>query len=162
LYKLKNLKYFIANNNEFTGEILPEIGDLTQLRVLQLRDNKLQGILPSETSTLFNLGTCLVGILYVLHLVYAISYHMLFPKVTLRINYNSFTGAVPLGVCKLYKDGKLLNFIADCKNDLMEGELSYGNGKQEIKCACCTHCCDPGSESNCQPRDAQIIQIWMP
>ena len=162
LYKLKNLKYFIANNNEFTGEILPEIGGLTKLIVLQLRDNELEGSLPSTISNLFNLGTYLGSILlYVFHLVCLISYHLLFPKVTLRINYNSFTGEVPTSVCELYRDGKLQNFVADCKNDLMEGDLFYRNGTKEIKCACCTHCCDPGIESDCQPRDAKILQLWL-
>jgi hypothetical protein len=67
-----------------------------------------------------------------------------------------------MSICDLYKEGNLMNFILDCKNDLLSDDQFYGAGKQKIKCPCCTHCCDPGIESDCQPKDAVFLQFWMP
>jgi len=40
------------DNNELSGEIPPEIGELTALETLNLSENKLTGSIPSELGNL--------------------------------------------------------------------------------------------------------------
>jgi len=55
MYNLPNLVYLIANNNQFTGELKSEIGNLSKLSLINLRDNQLQGAVPKEINKLENL-----------------------------------------------------------------------------------------------------------
>jgi len=50
---LTNLENLEINNNQLTGSIPPEIGNLTKLEYLFLNDNQLIGNIPSEVSNLF-------------------------------------------------------------------------------------------------------------
>ena len=45
---LTNLTYLNLNNNQLTGEIPPEIGQLTNLTQLWLVSNQLRGVIPVE------------------------------------------------------------------------------------------------------------------
>eukprot|EP00979_Chaetoceros_neogracilis_P016527 scaffold8391_cov267-Chaetoceros_neogracile.AAC.2 len=72
----------------------------------------------------------------------------------LQLRDNDFHGNLPSSMKNLLE--------VDCKNDLLSDDQFYGAGKQKIKCPCCTHCCDPGIESDCQPKDAVFLQFWMP
>ena len=48
LGNLTNLIYLYLNDNQLTGEIPPEIGNLTNLTGFYLQDNQLSGIIPDE------------------------------------------------------------------------------------------------------------------
>ncbi|KAG2684981.1 hypothetical protein I3760_10G102800 [Carya illinoinensis] len=52
--QLPNLQYLSVSHNQFSGE-LPEIGNLTMLRVLYLNHNNFEGSIPSEIGKLQNL-----------------------------------------------------------------------------------------------------------
>ena len=45
-YELTNLVYFIADNNQFTGELKPEIGNMLKLSWISLRENKMSSQFP--------------------------------------------------------------------------------------------------------------------
>ena len=45
---LTNLTRLISDDNQLTGSIPPEIGNLTNLNYLRLNDNQLSGIIPDE------------------------------------------------------------------------------------------------------------------
>ena len=47
-------------SNELSGEIPPELGNLSNLKTLSLRDNQLSGAIPSELGNLANLQTLLL------------------------------------------------------------------------------------------------------
>jgi len=68
--ELTNLTSLVLRYNELTGSIPAEIGDLTQLWSLDLRFNNLSGSIPAELWTLTNLEQ-------------------------LRIQKNQFTGSIP-------------------------------------------------------------------
>ena len=48
-------------DNELSGVIPPELGGLTHLRVLLLRDNELSGVIPPELGALTNLKSWISG-----------------------------------------------------------------------------------------------------
>ena len=56
LGNLANLKWLTLSDNQLTGAIPPELGNLTNLRELYLYDNKLTGIIPPELGNLANLN----------------------------------------------------------------------------------------------------------
>ena len=47
---------------------------------------------------------------------------------------------------------QLISFYADCENNLIAGDLYFGNGQPEIECSCCTDCCSPGPQGECIKR----------
>lgn len=57
LYTLRRLKYFIADNNDFTGPIKSTVGTLLDLSILSFRENAMTGTIPKEMSSLTSLGT---------------------------------------------------------------------------------------------------------
>jgi len=59
---LTNLTYFKLNENELTGEIPSEIGNLTNLTSLTLSSNQLTGEIPSTIWNLTNLSTLSLSI----------------------------------------------------------------------------------------------------
>ena len=61
------------HGNRLTGEIPPELGDLTRLRYLGLDHNQLSGQIPAELGDLYRL-------------------------VFIRLSANQFTGCVPAGL----------------------------------------------------------------
>jgi len=52
---LSYLKYLYLYSNQFTGSIPPEIGNLTNLETLDLKNNQLSGSIPPEIGNLTNL-----------------------------------------------------------------------------------------------------------
>ena len=52
---LTNLTWLWLNDNQLTGSIPPEIGNLTNLTRVSLYDNQLTGSIPSELGNLTNL-----------------------------------------------------------------------------------------------------------
>ena len=73
---LTKLTKLILRNNEFTGEIPSEIGNLTNLTNLRLEYNQLTGSIPSEMGNLINLEY-------------------------FRLDHNDFTGLLPENLCDL-------------------------------------------------------------
>ena len=67
---LTNLMALALDNNQLTGSIPPEIGNLTNLSVLSLSINQLSGTIPPEIGNLTNLTT-------------------------LSLPYNQLTGSIP-------------------------------------------------------------------
>ena len=72
-YSVFNTDSLILSDNQLTGPIPSEIGNLTNLKLLDLRDNQLTGSIPSE---IYNL-TLLWG---------------------LKLNNNQLTGSIPSGI----------------------------------------------------------------
>ena len=54
-YSIENTTELFLNNNQLTGSIPPEIGNLTNLTSLYLYDNQLTGSIPSEIGNLTKL-----------------------------------------------------------------------------------------------------------
>ena len=73
---LTNLTSLWLSSNELTGSIPPEIGNLTNLTELTLSSNELTGSIPPEIGNLTNLTL-------------------------LYLNYNELTGSIPLEICNL-------------------------------------------------------------
>ena len=57
LGNLTALEQVNLSNNNITGPIPPEIGNMTALFVMELQDNMLSGVLPSELGNLPNMNT---------------------------------------------------------------------------------------------------------
>ena len=53
-YSIENTKRINLGQNQFTGEIPPEIGNLTNLTYLSLGGNQLTGEIPPEVCDLIN------------------------------------------------------------------------------------------------------------
>ena len=124
LYQLKQLKYFVADNNSFSGPLSSQVANLKNLVILSLRGNAFDGAIPAEIKQLKQLEH-------------------------LRLQRNYFSGSVDIGICNLLSNGKLMDIYTDCKNDLDESSIFYGDGEPEVSCLCCTDCCDPGPEGEC-------------
>ena len=75
-YSIENTTALYFNNNQLTGSIPPEIGNLTNLYGLSLYNNQLTGSIPSEIGSLTNL-------------------------IYLRLNDNQLTGEIPESICDL-------------------------------------------------------------
>jgi len=75
---LTNLRELNLTSNQLTGEIPPEIGNLTNLEYLSLWDNQLSGEIPSEIGNLINLRK-------------------------LYLSRNQLTGEIPEEICNNYK-----------------------------------------------------------
>ena len=79
LGNLTNLTYLILGYNQLTGSIPPEIGNLLSLTVLWLDHNQLTGSIPSEIGELTNLSS-------------------------LYLNSNQLSGEIPESICELNLD----------------------------------------------------------
>ena len=73
---LTNLTILNLRHNQFTGVIPSEIGNLTNLNTLDLRYNQFDGEIPSEIGNLVNL-------------------------IYLKLRDNHFTGVIPVSICDL-------------------------------------------------------------
>ena len=74
---LINLKYFRLENNQLSGGIPEEIGNLTDLRDLYLSSNQLTGVIPASIGNLFNLTR-------------------------LYLNINQLSGEIPESICNIF------------------------------------------------------------
>ena len=70
VYSIENTTELVLFNNQLTGSIPPEIGNLTNLTYLDLYDNQLTGVIPPEIGNLTNL-------------------------IVLRLSSNQLTGEIP-------------------------------------------------------------------
>ena len=68
----------------------------------------------------------------------------------MRLHRNEFNGSIPDLMCKNLQ--QLISFYADCENNLIAGDMYFGNGLPEIECNCCTDCCSPGPQGECIKR----------
>jgi len=91
--ELTNLTYLVLGLNQLTGSIPSEIGELTNLTFLGLGVNKLTGSIPPEISNLTNLTHLYLG-------------------------SNQLTGEIPEGICDL-----TLNFSDDYDFNLSNNQL---------------------------------------
>ena len=88
---LTNLTYLYLHNNQLTGSIPPEIGNLTNLEGLYLDNNQITGSIPPEIGNLTNLKY-------------------------LKINNNQITGSIPSEIGNL----NLLSTL-DLQNNQLTG-----------------------------------------
>ena len=75
-YSIENTTELYLLNSGLTGEIPPEIGNLTNLTFLDLHNNQLIGTIPPEIGNLTNLTE-------------------------LRLGSNQLTGEIPVSICDL-------------------------------------------------------------
>jgi hypothetical protein len=101
-YNIERRTELYLNDNQLTGEIPPEIGDLTNLEVLHLRYNQLTGEIPSEIGNLTNLR---ILNLYSNELTGEIP-----PEIGnltildhLNLSNNQLTGGIPETICSVYE-----------------------------------------------------------
>ena len=103
---LTNLTYLILGYNQFTGEIPIEIGNLTNLTELNLGGNQLTGEIPSNLGNLTNLT--------VLRLFYNELTGEIPPEIGnlynltfITLKYNQLSGEIPQEVCNLIENNNL-------------------------------------------------------
>ena len=84
---LTNLTWLLLHNNELTGSIPPEIGNLTNLEYLWLYSNQLTGEIPSEIGNMTNLEG-------------------------LNLYDNQLTGEIPESICDLNIDWSHSGFFS--------------------------------------------------
>ena len=100
-------------NNQLSGEIPSEIGNLINLGFLNLENNQLSGEIPSEIGNLINLNT-------------------------LKLKNNQLTGEIPQAVCDLIESNNLnISYILDGNNltntcDDGDGGGDYGTYYSDI------------------------------
>ena len=117
-YSIEETTFLNLNNNQLTGEIPSEIGNLTNLTALWLNNNQVTGEIPSEIGNLTNLTSL---ILYFNQLTGEIP-----PEIGYLTNLtylglwnNQLTGEIPQEVCDLIESNSLsIDNILD-GNDLI-------------------------------------------
>ena len=100
VYSIENTTYLDLQYNQLTGEIPPEIGNLTNLERLFLEHNQLTGSIPSEIGNLVNLNELW---LYDNQLTGSIPPEIgnLTNLTTLILGSNQLTGEIPESICDL-------------------------------------------------------------
>ena len=79
VYSVEDTYTLDLSDNQLTGSIPPEIGNLTNLTYLSLSSNQLTGEIPPEIGNLTNLTS-------------------------LQLSYNQLTGEIPESICDLTLD----------------------------------------------------------
>ena len=99
-YSIENTTNLSLQDNQLTGEIPPEIGNLTNLSHLYLQDNQLTGEIPPEIGNLINLTGLL---LYDNQLTGTIPTEIgnLTNLEVLYLSDNQLTGEIPESICNL-------------------------------------------------------------
>jgi Leucine-rich repeat (LRR) protein len=159
LFKLSNLQYlFLAHNNfnrgsipSMLGEQLPALidlsfrstnrigsipssmGKLSNLLLLDLHQNFLNGTLPESLGHLTQLQYLILNDNYLSSTI-PLSFRNLTHLDTVLINANSFTGNVNNTLCLPGRNYSTMT--ADCQQDVTDGSF-------EVRCPCCTQCCAP-------------------
>ena len=114
---LTNLIFLYLNNNQLTGSIPSEIGNLTNLEELWLYGNQLTGEIPSEIGNLTNLtildlgGNNLTGSI-------PSEIGNLTNLTTLRLDDNQLTGVIPESICYLDINWGSTNYFNITNNKL--------------------------------------------
>ena len=93
VYSVENTTGLDLYNNQLTGSIPPEIGNLTNLTYLNLGDNQLTGSIPSEIGNLTNLTS-------------------------LILSGNQLTGGIPENICDLNIDWNNSDYFWISNNQL--------------------------------------------
>ena len=93
VYSVENTTGLDLYNNQLTGSIPPEIGNLTNLTGLGLYDNQLTGEIPSEIGNLTNLTS-------------------------LILSGNQLTGGIPENICDLNIDWNNSDYFWISNNQL--------------------------------------------
>lgn len=52
----------------------------------------------------------------------------------------------------------IISFYADCENNLFQGDAYYGDGSEEVECECCTDCCSPGPQGECNRKGSPNLK----
>ena len=94
---LINLTDLDLRGNQLTGPIPSEIGNLTNLRLLDLRGNQLTGPIPSEIENLTNLRLLDLGDNQLTGSIPSEIYNLTLLW-GLKLNNNQFTGSIPSGI----------------------------------------------------------------
>ncbi|CAJ1945096.1 unnamed protein product [Cylindrotheca closterium] len=130
---IENLVELQLQGNSFTGELPDNIWRLRDLEVLRLEGNQVWGRLSKDIGDLAKLkdlrlsNTLLDG-----YIPGEISKLRALERAHFELSY--FTGKVPNELCKL-RESTLKELTADC------------SGSNEMKCHCCTLCCDRADET---------------
>ena len=140
-YSIQNTTELQLNNNDLTGSIPPEIGNLTNLTYLNLRSNDLTGSIPTEIGNLTNLtnlglyGNDLTGSIpsEIGNLTYLISLYLSSNQLTgsipseignltnltdLFLSSNQLTGEIPESICDLNIDWSNSDYFWISNNQL--------------------------------------------
>jgi hypothetical protein len=144
-------------NNKISGSLTDKMGDLVQLKILDLRNNDLTGTIPSEIGGLIMLeglfldgnsfnGTIpsQIGLLTGLWHGLGLSDNHLSGTVPVEL---SFLSALSLNLFANNLTGSLHMF---CNKTaiLTQIEADCGGVEPAVECTCCTSCCD-SSSGNC-------------
>ena len=113
VYSVENTDTLDLIENQLTGSIPPEIGNLTNLTFLDLGENQLRGSIPSEIGNLTNLTS-------------------------LGLDENQLTGEIPESICNLVENNcgiKITNNqlcppYPSCIEDYVEEQDTSNNGKK--------------------------------
>ncbi|XP_074341010.1 uncharacterized protein LOC141678564 [Apium graveolens] len=116
--ELSELKYLSLRNNDLTGKLPSFLGNLTQLERLELSYNSLSGIIPSELGNLSRLSDLVLGNNYLNGFIPR-ELGNLGNLGSLDLAENYLTGAVPLALGSL----TTLNYL-DISSNQLKGSLA--------------------------------------
>jgi len=138
LTELKKLEVLQLHMNDLFGQIPPEISELRNLQELTLFGNFFLGKIPSDISKLSKLK---VLDLYANNLTGKIPSELgkLKALEEFYVNDNELTGTMPPEICRLKAKGKVHSISSDCLG-----------AKPEVRCDCCTFCCQGLPDSKCK------------
>jgi len=116
-YSIENTIQLHLGGNEITGEIPPEIGNLTNLERLDLDENQLTGSIPSEIGNLTNLERLYLN---ENQLTGSIPPEIgdLTNLTSLRLYNNQLTGTIPESICNLSIDWGGYNWYFPWEEDI--------------------------------------------
>eukprot|EP00537_Pseudo-nitzschia_pungens_P019540 CAMPEP_0172412928 /NCGR_PEP_ID=MMETSP1061-20121228/78158_1 /TAXON_ID=37318 /ORGANISM="Pseudo-nitzschia pungens, Strain cf. pungens" /LENGTH=794 /DNA_ID=CAMNT_0013149179 /DNA_START=188 /DNA_END=2572 /DNA_ORIENTATION=- len=140
LWDLTNLREISMKQNKLTGEIPTYFGMLTKLKVLDLDFNHLEGTIPMEIGILTNLDTLLLNRNY-LNGTIPETFSYLTDMDVLVLDGNSITGSAD-PFCNANINTTF--FSADCDTS-----------DPEVTCSCCSLCCNDNN-STCNNLDWRI------
>ena len=99
-YSIENTTDLDLSNNQLTGGIPPEIGNLINLNSLQLYNNQLTGQIPPEIGNLNNLNYLVLSYNQLEGQI-PIEIGNLTNLIDLQLNDNVLTGVIPESICEL-------------------------------------------------------------
>jgi len=147
LEDMTNLKELSMKQNKLTGTIPTFLGGLTNLKVLDLDFNKLEGSIPSELGSLTGINTLMLNRNY-LNGTLPDSFSSLNNVDILLLDGNNLIGSADV-ICKDITITTTF-FSTDC-----------GEPDPEIECSCCNLCCND-NDATCNNFDwrPNLDAIW--